>query len=119
MNSVEELLVVLIEPPPTETLEELRSRYTIGQAASRRLLLLNAPEAEPEEIARIAGVRAVLTDEIPEELLEEFNLTEKLFARGWATRRREAPKTRRGAGLPWDAEGFQPPDRPAEWEEEE
>lgn len=57
----------------------------------------------------IPGIIGVFEGHIPETMLRQLNATERLFAEAWAESRR--PKSdRRGDGLPWDAEGFEPPD---------
>jgi len=82
------------------------------------VLVLRADLDDLEEIAQHArlaigrlsdGGTKVLGDE---SVLDELDEGAQLFVRAWRERPLSKPD-RRGEGLPWDAPGFEPPDRPA------
>lgn len=66
-----------------------------------------------EELRRDPGVRLIVEEAVPEEVLGELTEGEKLFLNGWLLKQASAEKKRPGDRLPWDAPGFTPPDPPA------
>ena len=80
---------------------------TVTQRLPPRLAIV---EGEPDRLASIHGIPGIISmfeGSVPEAMLRQLNPTERLFAEAWAESRR--PKSRIGEGLPWDAEGFEPP----------
>ncbi|HEU5473870.1 MAG TPA: hypothetical protein VFV67_24760 [Actinophytocola sp.] len=67
-----------------------------------------------EELQRDPGVRFIVEDSVPEEVLDELTESEQLFLQGWLLKRTAPEKKRAGDRLPWDAPGFVPPDPPAD-----
>lgn len=64
-----------------------------------------------DQLAAVHGIPSIIAmfeGPVPEAMLRQLNPPERLFAEAWAESRR--PKSdRRGEGLLWDAEGFEPP----------
>ena len=87
------------------------------------LVLLRDAEDTPEGLTIIAQSGRVAVCEAPPGAPPPGNIVEagalppsltegeRLFAEGWLERQSRGPKERKGEGLPWDAPGFQPPDR--------
>ncbi len=90
------------------TVEQWRRSATVTQLLPPRLaLVVLPPGAAPEQVFGV-GTRWFGGD-VPEVVLRELSEAELLFVAAWRQRRR--PKIRPGDGLPWDAPGYQPPDR--------
>lgn len=110
--SMGELLVILDSRSADDTLDRLRETMDVMHVASSRLVIVNAEtggtlEERLRSVAGVVGVAApdAVTGLAGHGLSEE----EQLFVDGWVMRQREgADKQRRGDGLPWDADGFQP-----------
>ncbi len=105
-----EVLVLFKEPPSPRAMTNLKARYRVTSLMPPRLVVLDMQENELPELQRMAGVEAVLTgptSSLPASLTEQ----ERLFITGWL-QRRHGGKQRKGEGLPWDAEGYLPPDKP-------
>ena len=104
-----ELLIVLESRPASETLAQLRAVANVTQVFLPRLALV---QAGPDTMARLARIRGVLHvyDDPARKLPADLTPAERIFAAAWQAR--QQPKTRTGEGLPWDAPGFEPPDRP-------
>jgi hypothetical protein len=105
-----EALIVFKEPPSQRTMADLKARYRVTALMPPRLAALDLQEGQLQELQRMAGVEAVLTgpeNPLPASLTEQ----ERLFIMGWL-QRRQGGKQRKGEGLPWDAEGYLPPDKP-------
>lgn len=95
-----------------DLLEMVRSRVMVTQTASLRLLVVSADGDPTSTLSGLRGVRGVYGDAVPREALASLTAEEALFAEAWSLRRGRPPKERPGDGLGWDAEGFEPPDRP-------
>jgi len=104
-----ELLIVLESRSASETLAQLRAVANVTQVSPPRLALVQAGPDARTRIARIQGVLHVL-DDSARTLPADLTPAERIFAGAWQAR--QQPKTRTGEGLPWDAPGFEPPDRP-------
>src|SRR5215469_12413436 len=104
-----ELLIVLESRSASETLARLRAVANVTQVFPPRLALVQAGPDARTRIARIEGVLDAL-DDPARALPADLTPAERIFAAAWQARRQ--PKTRPGEGLPWDAPGFEPPDRP-------
>jgi hypothetical protein len=105
-----EVLVVFKDPPSQRTITDLKARYRVTALMPPRLAVLDLPESQLTELQRMPGVEAVLTGPtglLPASLTEQ----ERLFITGWL-QRRQGGKQRKGENLPWDAEGYLPPDKP-------
>ncbi|GAB2791018.1 hypothetical protein GCM10027199_78860 [Amycolatopsis magusensis] len=90
-------VVSTMEPDVTVVRAPLEAITEIAQNA--RLTMARLPTGE----TRIVG---------DESALEELDEGARMFVAAW--RRRPIRKPHRvGEGLPWDAPGFEPPDRPA------
>ena len=91
-----------------QVLDRLGRPVTLVQHLPPRLAVV---EADDTTLLRGApGVVAVGDPELPDDVRAGLSDTERLFADAWVLGRQ--PKVRPGEGLPWDAPGFQPPDRP-------
>ncbi len=110
----QEVLVLLSEADVEATLGRLRAAFTLTQIASPRLVLLLLRPDQIEQLRGLPGVEMVLEAEPPPEFYEGLRSDESIFARAWAVRARGGAKPRSGEGLPWDAEGYEPPDDPDE-----
>ena len=108
-DAARELLIVLESKRASETLAQLRAVANVTQVFPPRLALV---QAGPDARARAARIRGVLhvQDDPTRELPADLTPAERIFAAAWQAR--QQPKTRTGEGLPWDAPGFEPPDRP-------
>jgi hypothetical protein len=67
---------------------------------------------ELEELRRDPGVRLIVEDAAPKEIIDELTEGEKLFLNGWLLKQVSPEKKRAGDRLSWDASGFVPPDPP-------
>jgi hypothetical protein len=101
-----ELLLIL----DVERVGERLSRFRVSQKVSPRVVIVAG--SAHEELASVDGVLAVVAPgaSLADELRASLTPTEALFVD--AFRQRAEPKQRPGDGLPWDAEGFLPPDPP-------
>ena len=91
---------------------------TVTQRLPPRLAIVQGEDDAIEAVRGVPGVRLVVAeDAAPASSLEGLTDGERLFAEAWQAGR--SPKSSRpGQGLPWDAEGFQPPDGPRRLREE-
>lgn len=104
--------LVIVEPVRSEAeLTQILSNCRVVAKLPPRLVVVEANDAEMEVLRGAPAISAVLTavSELPK---LELNEGEKLFVEAWHKRQRTEKKNRVGEGLPWDAEGFQPPDWP-------
>ncbi len=96
---------------PTDVMQEVGRKVHIRQRLPPRLAIVDGEPMELRSLKDVPGVRAVCTGAIESWLLEGLNAVEQTFAEAWQLALQ--PKASRiGDGLSWDAEGFQPPDRP-------
>jgi hypothetical protein len=105
-----ETLVVLKQAGSAAALAELRGRFRVRSALPPRIVELEG-DADLSALQAMPQVEAVLTGEA-DPVPASLNAPESTFVRAWQARRKPAEKQRRGEGLPWDAEGFLPPDPP-------
>ncbi|MBI5110819.1 MAG: hypothetical protein HZA68_02475 [Rhodovulum sp.] len=115
-----ECLVVLSAATAADVLAALRSRFRVTSALPPRLAVVDVDDVEAESALALLratpGVETVLADPaapspgggVPPGLTAD----ELLFVDAWRQRPALRSKARPGEGLPWDAEGFEPPDRP-------
>jgi hypothetical protein len=103
-----ERLVLITDKEGQDALEHAEG-VRVAQWISPRVALVVASQLRLRQLKRAPGVE-VIEDELPENVLERLDPTETLFARAWRRRQTDAPKSRRGDRLPWDAPGFEPPD---------
>ena len=80
---------------------------SVKQRLPPRLAIVEGDSDQLASIRSIPGIISIFEGTVPETTLQQLNPTERLFAEAWAESRR--PKSRIGEGLPWDAEGFEPP----------
>ncbi|NGO13334.1 hypothetical protein G5C60_38495 [Streptomyces sp. HC44] len=108
-----EVLVIGLAPRDKEA-----GRWPVVATAGPQVAVVRAASADlpaVAEHARLAMARTpdgrtqVLGDE---SALDELAPGDRLFVDAWRERPLSKPD-RRGEGLPWDAPGFEPPDRPA------
>ena len=116
-------VLILVTPARREAVTQALERFgTVSAIASPRLIVLDHSNGEVEEIRAMEGVLLASDQPVPlplapqeldsqEQALEEG---ESLFIAAWNERRSGVPKKRIGDGLPWDAEGFEPPDHPSQ-----
>jgi hypothetical protein len=101
-------LLILDEHQAEKVISEVATSVSITQRLPPRLAIV---EGDPDRLAALHGMPGVIgifEGAVPETMLRQLNPTERLFAEAWAESRR--PKSDRpGEGLPWDAEGFEPP----------
>lgn len=113
--SGQERLVLLDVEVGQDVLERLRGMFRVTHVASPRLVVVDDVSDTQEAALRDApGVVAVSGPEVRAELQERLTDGELLFAGAWSQRLTEGSRERPGEGLPWDAEGFEPPDAPPE-----
>jgi hypothetical protein len=107
-----EYLVVLRPQQRDAALQALGKSFRVAHVSSGHVAVVAAPPgAGPPDVD---GVEHVYRDRVPPEILESLGQADALFARAWERRQHEAERERPGAGLPWDAGGFEPPDLPNE-----
>jgi hypothetical protein len=111
-DSRPEVLVLLRQGAGEAPLAELRRRFTILSLKPPRLVVLAIGADRVAEVQAIHGVEAVFTAAVPGTVLDALAPGERLFAEAWSMRQQPTPKRRPGDGLPWDAPGFLPPDKP-------
>ena len=81
---------------------------SVTQRLPPRLAIVEGDLDRLASIRGIPGIISMFEGPVPETMLQQLDPTERLFAEAWVESRR--PKTNRvGEGLPWDAEGFEPP----------
>lgn len=107
-----EFLIMLSDARTETTLRELRSRAAVLHAASPRVVVVNANLEEAATLRSLPGVTGVFDRNVPSDVLESLEEGEALFVAAWESRQEGREKVRPGEGLPWDASGFEPPDRP-------
>ncbi|MDR4479556.1 MAG: hypothetical protein R3B37_07420 [Nitrospira sp.] len=107
-----EVLIIFKAPPSPRVVADLRSRFAVKALAPPRIAVLHLQENQVQDLQRMPGLEAVLqgpSSPSPPSLTEQ----ERLFITGWQQQQQgEGGKRRKGEGLPWDAEGYLPPDRP-------
>jgi hypothetical protein len=104
-----EALVIIDESHADDVLSQIGRIAVATQRLPPRLAIVKGEASQLEAVRNLPGVSAVYTGDVPEPVLQRLSPTEQIFAEAWAIGRR--PKTSRpGDGLPWDAEGFEPPD---------
>src|SRR4051794_18155687 len=91
-----------------QVLARLGRRATLVQHLPPRLAVVETDDADG--LRRAPGGVAVGDPDLPDDVRAGLSDTERLFADAWVLGSR--PKVRPGDGLPWDAPGYQPPDRP-------
>lgn len=108
-----EVLVVLAPSPDAALREAARrigARFHVVSTLGARLLVLRAGADAHAEIVQLPGVQAVAADAHAVAGLHGLDENEQLFAAAWAAQGAKSGP-RRGAGLDWDAPGFEPPGR--------
>jgi hypothetical protein len=108
-SSGAEVLIVLAEGETGRPREALERLCPVLHAVSSRLLIVREPPGGLRALAEMAGILAATKGDLPPEVLDRLDATEKLWVAAW--RSRDKPKTRPGDGLSWDAPGFRRPDR--------
>ena len=110
-DDMQEALVVVGESESVSALPRIGELVQVKQQLPPRLAIVEGEARSFEAVRSLPGVVAVCEEAVPDTVLQQLNSTERLFAEAWVVGRK--PKTeRRGDGLPWDADGFEPPDRP-------
>ncbi len=109
---MQEVLILFKEPPSQRAVADLKVRYAVKALAPPRIAALHLQESQLQDLERMPGLAAVLkgpSSPLPASLTEQ----ERLFIAGWQQQQEgEGGKRRKGEGLPWDAEGYLPPDTP-------
>jgi hypothetical protein len=99
---------VLIELQPGAAVEDVTPpQAQILQRLPPRLAIVAADEEGVRAMEHSPGVTAVFAEDVPPEVLDQFDPVARAFAAGWNERRR--PKERPGEGLAWDTPGFEAP----------
>ena len=108
MEIRQEVLVVVADADRyQEAVEEWRRSAAVTQLLPPRLALV-VPDRDPPPVP---GTRWY-TDAVPADVLLSLAPYERIFIAAWRDRR--SIKKRTGDGLPWDAAGYDPPDRPSD-----
>jgi hypothetical protein len=110
VQAMKEVLVVLSSDASSRALDGLRGRYPVKSLLPPRIAILGG-ESDIPALHALPEVEAILTtptDPLPSSL----SPTESTFIMAWQARQQSAEKDRQGEGLPWDAEGYLPPDPP-------
>lgn len=90
---------------PGRRAAEAEALATVRQRYGERVLVVEGGASE-----RLTGLGTLVpSGSAAAEPGAEFSETERLGILAWNARREMATKSRRGEGLPWDAEGFEPP----------
>lgn len=103
------MLVIVQDDQAESAMARVGLVARIAQRLPPRLAIIEIDPGEVERVRSVEGVRALYDDTVSETVLQQLTPAERLFAEAWA-RSRQARPSRPGDGLPWDAEGFQPPD---------
>lgn len=99
-----EWLVVLRASDCAELIEAL---VPVRQRLGDRVLIVEA--ADPTLLRRLRYVRAVTDRALDPALVADLSDTERLFIDAWVANRTTKKPARRGDGLDWDSEGYEPP----------
>jgi hypothetical protein len=106
-----EALIILDQAHADDLLAQVSQLVRVTQRLPPRLLIVHGTDEDLRTIRNLRGVLGVFENSVPMAVLQELQSTERTFAEAWIAGRK--PKLhRRGEGLPWDAEGYQPPDAP-------
>jgi hypothetical protein len=103
------VLVIVQDDQAEPALAQIGLVARIVQRLPPRLAIIEIDPGEVETVRSMEGVRALYDGAVSGTLLQQLTPAERLFAEAWARSRQTKP-ARPGDGLPWDAEGFQPPD---------
>lgn len=106
-----EVLIAFAHGKDAAILEQLQPGPRITALKPPGLATVRASTEEIAALRRLTGVQAVFLRDVPAQFLEALGPGERLFVLAWQVRggtKLERP----GEGLPWDAPGFEPPDRP-------
>ena len=113
-----ELLVIMSEGSVDSDSAGLADGFRIVHAVSRRVFVIESPAGTAStDVAALPGVAAMSKGDVAPEILEGLDETEALFVQAWSRREGESKTQRRGEGLDWDADGFEPPDPAPDLEE--
>ena len=88
----------------------LANDLRVVQSLPPRLAIVSGDDRALSLLDDAAEVRAVVRAGDDGGPFEDLGDEERIFVAAWTVRHK--PKVRRGDGLPWDAPGFEPPDRP-------
>jgi hypothetical protein len=106
-----EALVIFDGAQDNTALARVTQLVDVTQRLPPRLAIVRGEGNQLEALRKLPGILAVCEDAVADSILQQLNSAERIFAEAWVAGRQ--PKaTRPGEGLPWDAPGFQPPDRP-------
>jgi hypothetical protein len=103
------MLLIVQDDQAEPTLARVGLVARIVQRLPPRLAIIEADPGEVETVRSVEGVRVLCQGRVSEAVLRQLTSAERIFARAWM-RSRQAKPHRPGDGLPWDAEGFKPPD---------
>lgn len=106
-DTTDEWLVVFEKGLPSNPIEKLKKVVRVTQMLPPRLVLICANKKMQEQVNQITGVLGIYKH-IPPELAVELTFQEQIFVSAWISR--QLSKERRGDKLPWDSQGFAPPD---------
>jgi hypothetical protein len=109
-NEIVEALIVLNEDDADRTRIEVEKQAQVLHSVSPRVFVVMAEARALEDLSRMENVVAATDAALPGTVLRTLDGPERQWAAAWNLRRVE--KSRPGDGLPWDAAGFSPPDRP-------
>lgn len=114
MNEVLMVLKALPEAEQGALAQRLQERCTVVSTLGPRLMVARVPPHRLTMLRALPGVLAVIECAADLAVLPAaagLSDTEALFASAWATQgQKKGPRS--GAGLDWDAPGFEPPDAP-------
>ena len=92
--------------------------WAVTASSPPRVTVLQAHRSDLEQVARVSrlalarDVDGTVVESGDPGVLDELDAGARLFVDAWRSRPLDKPE-RPGDGLPWDAEGFQPPDPPS------
>lgn len=107
-----DLLAILSSESARAAIDDLADAYPVTHEASWRVLVIRHGGGDFGDLAAIPGAAVVSGADVASEMLEGLDESEVLFVQAWSLRRGSSKNRRRGEGLDWDAEGFEPPDPP-------
>jgi hypothetical protein len=107
-----DLLAILSSESARAAIDDLADAYPVTHEASWRVLVIRHGGGDFGDLAAIPGAAVVSGADVASEMLEGLDESEVLFVQAWSMRRGSSKNRRRGEGLDWDAEGFEPPDPP-------
>ena len=102
------VLLILPAEQAEKLLASLGKTLTITQRFPPRLVIVEGPSARLAGLKRLPAIVVLAEGPVPQHIRDQLTNHEQLFVDGWMAGRK-SKGMRPGEGLPWDAEGYEPP----------